>query len=137
MILYQLSAQQQQSESSRGNGANPSGNIGDRFCRRSNKSVLMTEDPPVRSRLVCAEACRDTCAKTHPGSQETNSRPILRRLLPPATFHVGGARTALFDWLFARKNKGDAFVLRIEDTDTERSSDEMTAAFSTQWNGLA
>jgi glutamyl-tRNA synthetase len=51
--------------------------------------------------------------------------------------HVGGARTALFDWLFARKNNG-IFVLRIEDTDTERSSDEMTQGIldAMEWLGL-
>ncbi len=40
---------------------------------------------------------------------------------PTGFLHVGGARTALFGWLFARKAKGK-FILRIEDTDTERSS---------------
>lgn len=39
---------------------------------------------------------------------------------PTGFLHVGNARTALFNWLFARKNKG-AFILRIEDTDIERS----------------
>ncbi|MBT1248245.1 MULTISPECIES: glutamate--tRNA ligase [unclassified Thermosipho (in: thermotogales)] len=42
---------------------------------------------------------------------------------PTGYLHVGGARTALFNWLFARKNKGK-FILRIEDTDTERSTKE-------------
>ena len=42
---------------------------------------------------------------------------------PTGFLHVGGARTALFGWLFARKAKG-TFILRIEDTDTERSSKE-------------
>ncbi len=42
---------------------------------------------------------------------------------PTGYLHVGGARTALFNWLFARKNRGK-FVLRIEDTDTERSKKE-------------
>ncbi len=46
---------------------------------------------------------------------------------PTGHLHVGGARTALFNWLFARKHGGD-FLLRIEDTDEERSSEEMTAA---------
>ena len=46
---------------------------------------------------------------------------------PTGHLHVGGARTALFNWLFARKHDG-AFVLRIEDTDEERSSEEMTTA---------
>ncbi len=42
---------------------------------------------------------------------------------PTGYLHVGGARTALFNWLFARKNRGK-FVLRIEDTDPERSRKE-------------
>jgi len=45
---------------------------------------------------------------------------------PTGYLHVGGARTALFNWLFARR-QGGTFVLRIEDTDTERSSWEMVA----------
>jgi len=44
---------------------------------------------------------------------------------PTGYLHVGGARTALFNWLFARKT-GGTFVLRIEDTDKERSSDAHT-----------
>ncbi len=44
---------------------------------------------------------------------------------PTGYLHVGGARTALFNWLFARKH-GGKFLLRIEDTDRERSSEEMT-----------
>jgi glutamyl-tRNA synthetase len=56
---------------------------------------------------------------------------------PTGYLHVGGARTALFDWLFARKHNG-IFVLRIEDTDTERSSDEMTRGIleAMEWLGL-
>lgn len=42
---------------------------------------------------------------------------------PTGYLHLGGARTALFAWLFARRQKGD-FILRIEDTDTERSTQE-------------
>jgi len=44
---------------------------------------------------------------------------------PTGYLHVGGARTALFNWLFARKT-GGAFILRIEDTDKERSSEAHT-----------
>jgi len=44
---------------------------------------------------------------------------------PTGYLHVGGARTALFNWLFARKTRG-TFILRIEDTDRERSTDEHT-----------
>jgi glutamyl-tRNA synthetase len=56
---------------------------------------------------------------------------------PTGYLHVGGARTALFNWLFARKH-GGAFVLRIEDTDTERSSDEMVEGIldGLRWLGL-
>ncbi len=46
---------------------------------------------------------------------------------PTGHLHVGGARTALFNWLYARKT-GGAFVLRIEDTDQRRSTEESYAA---------
>src|SRR4030095_1198848 len=42
---------------------------------------------------------------------------------PTGHLHVGGARTALFNWLFARHHRG-VFILRIEDTDRSRSTDE-------------
>ncbi|MEX0979981.1 MAG: glutamate--tRNA ligase, partial [Gemmatimonadota bacterium] len=56
---------------------------------------------------------------------------------PTGFLHVGGARTALFNWLLARK-KGGTFILRIEDTDRERSTPEMTQAIldSMAWLGL-
>lgn len=56
---------------------------------------------------------------------------------PTGYLHVGGARTALFNWLFARHH-GGTFVLRIEDTDRERSSDVMTQAIldGMEWLGL-
>ena len=54
-------------------------------------------------------------------------RPRVRFAPSPTGYlHVGGARTALFNWLFARHH-GGTFILRIEDTDAERSSDEMVA----------
>ncbi|MDP6529775.1 MAG: glutamate--tRNA ligase family protein, partial [Gemmatimonadota bacterium] len=46
---------------------------------------------------------------------------------PTGSLHVGGARTALFNWLYARA-KGGSFVLRIEDTDAERSTGESAAS---------
>jgi len=51
--------------------------------------------------------------------------------------HIGGARTALFSWLYARHHKGE-FVLRIEDTDRERSTDEATQVIldGLSWLGL-
>ncbi|MCD6496703.1 MAG: glutamate--tRNA ligase [Deltaproteobacteria bacterium] len=56
---------------------------------------------------------------------------------PTGFLHIGGARTALYNWLFARKN-GGAFVLRIEDTDAERSTDESTAGIldGMKWMGI-
>jgi nondiscriminating glutamyl-tRNA synthetase len=56
---------------------------------------------------------------------------------PTGYLHIGGARTALFNWLFARQNKG-AFILRIEDTDEARSTQESVDAIiqSMQWLGL-
>jgi len=56
---------------------------------------------------------------------------------PTGHLHVGGARTALFNWLFAR-NQGGKFVLRIEDTDQERSTEESYRAIidSLKWLGL-
>jgi glutamyl-tRNA synthetase len=56
---------------------------------------------------------------------------------PTGYLHVGGARTALFNWLFARRH-GGTFVLRIEDTDAERSSWDMVAGIvdGLRWLGL-
>ncbi len=57
---------------------------------------------------------------------------------PTGYLHVGGARTALYSWLHARKNKGN-FVLRIEDTDLERSTPESVQAIldGMNWLGLS
>lgn len=56
---------------------------------------------------------------------------------PTGHLHIGGARTAIFNWLFARKNNGE-FFLRIEDTDKERSSPEMVQSIvdGLKWLGL-
>lgn len=56
---------------------------------------------------------------------------------PTGYLHIGGARTALFNWLFARRH-GGVFVLRIEDTDVERSSAEMVEGIldGMRWLGL-
>jgi len=56
---------------------------------------------------------------------------------PTGMLHIGGARTALFSWLFARHHGGE-FVLRIEDTDRERSTDEATQVIldGLTWLGL-
>lgn len=56
---------------------------------------------------------------------------------PTGSLHIGGARTALFNWLFARKNNG-AFILRLEDTDLERNLQEAEKGItdSLYWLGL-
>jgi glutamyl-tRNA synthetase len=56
---------------------------------------------------------------------------------PTGYLHIGGVRTALFNWLWARKT-GGVFVLRIEDTDRERSTDESVGVIldSLSWLGL-
>jgi len=57
---------------------------------------------------------------------------------PTGYFHVGGARTALFNWLFARQHDG-TFVLRVEDTDEERNRTEWTDGIiaALDWLGMA
>src|ERR1043166_7895655 len=63
-----------------------------------------------------------------------NRTPVLRFAPSPTGYlHIGGARTALFNWLYAR-HTGGKFLLRIEDTDRERSTPEAVAAI---FNGLS
>nr|WP_298726036.1 glutamate--tRNA ligase [uncultured Steroidobacter sp.] len=56
---------------------------------------------------------------------------------PTGMLHIGGVRTALFSWLYARRHNG-TFILRIEDTDRERSTDEATQVIldGMEWLGL-
>lgn len=65
--------------------------------------------------------------------------PVITRFAPSPTglLHIGGARTALFNWLFARHHGGE-FRLRIEDTDRERSTSEAVGAIldGMHWLGL-
>jgi glutamyl-tRNA synthetase len=67
------------------------------------------------------------------------SQPVVTRFAPSPTgfLHIGGARTALFNWLFARHN-GGKMLLRIEDTDRERSTDAAITAIidGLDWLGL-
>lgn len=70
--------------------------------------------------------------------------PVVTRFAPSPTgyLHIGGARTALFNWLFAKHHEkygdGGTFQLRIEDTDRARSTDDAVAAIydGLQWLGL-
>jgi glutamyl-tRNA synthetase len=69
-----------------------------------------------------------------PSIMTENSKPVLRFApSPTGMLHIGGGRTALFNWLYAR-HTGGKFLLRIEDTDRERST---PAAVSAILNGLA
>jgi glutamyl-tRNA synthetase len=72
-------------------------------------------------------------------SPRPTPRPVVTRFAPSPTgyLHIGGGRTALFNWLFAR-GRGGKFLLRIEDTDRERSTPEATAAIlqGLTWLGL-
>ncbi|MEL7343410.1 MAG: glutamate--tRNA ligase [Pseudomonadota bacterium] len=68
-----------------------------------------------------------------------DTREVVTRFAPSPTgyLHIGGARTALFNWLYARGTNG-RFLLRIEDTDRERSTPEATQAIfaGLRWLGL-
>ena len=67
------------------------------------------------------------------------TKPVITRFAPSPTgfLHIGGARTALFNWLYAR-GRGGKFLLRIEDTDRKRSTPEATQAIfdGMRWLGL-
>ena len=68
------------------------------------------------------------------------NKAVVTRFAPSPTgyLHIGGARTALFNWYFAKK-MGGIFRLRVEDTDRARSTDEATAAIlqGMNWLGLS
>jgi glutamyl-tRNA synthetase len=74
-----------------------------------------------------------------PGQADSTERPMRVRFAPSPTgaLHIGGARTALFNWLLARHNGGE-LVLRIEDTDRERSTAENVEQIldALRWLGL-
>ncbi|MEO1780035.1 MAG: glutamate--tRNA ligase family protein, partial [Pseudomonadota bacterium] len=68
-----------------------------------------------------------------------SDQPVVTRFAPSPTgyLHIGGARTALFNWLYARGREG-TFLLRVEDTDRARSTPEATQAIldGLTWLGL-
>lgn len=67
------------------------------------------------------------------------TKPLVTRFAPSPTgfLHIGGARTALFNWLYARGRDGK-MLLRIEDTDRERSTEPAIAAIldGLKWLGI-
>jgi glutamyl-tRNA synthetase len=70
---------------------------------------------------------------------QENTKPVVTRFAPSPTgyLHIGGARTALFNWLYSKAN-GGKMLLRIEDTDRERSSQQAVDAIldGLSWMGL-
>ena len=99
---------------------------GDRFTL----SALMIHEGAAGTRA----RCRSRSSFGH-----NMTLPIVTRFAPSPTgfLHIGGARTALFNWLYAR-HQGGRFLLRIEDTDRERSTDAAVAAIfeGLKWLGL-
>lgn len=80
------------------------------------------------------------CGENVMKNVDSNSERMVRVRFAPAPtgyLHIGGARTALFNWLFARHHKG-TFVLRIEDTDVARSDEKMADDIlaALRWLGL-
>ena len=73
------------------------------------------------------------------GGKTADGRPVVTRFAPSPTgyLHIGGARTALFNWLFARHH-GGRYLLRIEDTDRQRSTEPAIDAIfdGLSWLGL-
>ena len=82
---------------------------------------------------------RSTRAGRYTGWVKMTSEKMRTRFAPSPTgfLHIGGARTALFNWLYTRRH-GGTFVLRIEDTDQVRSTEESTRAIldAMTWLGL-
>ena len=76
-----------------------------------------------------------SCSAQH--GNEGATRPVVTRFAPSPTgfLHIGGARTALFNWLFARHH-GGTYLLRIEDTDRARSTEDAIGAIFDGLEGL-
>src|SRR5947208_5940584 len=105
------------------------------ICSIASSRAMPTECSSTRASI---EPNRVLKADATPEMIESMLSPRVRFAPSPTGYlHVGGARTALFNWLFARRH-GGVFVLRIEDTDVERSSDAMVAGIldGLSWLGL-
>jgi glutamyl-tRNA synthetase len=93
--------------------------------------------------MTPAKTCNKTAPREAPFPARsrigTMSKPVVTRFAPSPTgyLHIGGARTALFNWLYAQ-HTGGTMLLRIEDTDRERSTEAATAAIldGLAWLGL-
>ncbi|CAH9112213.1 unnamed protein product [Cuscuta epithymum] len=104
------------------------------YCRNGSRNGQRSLCFAKRSFSVSASAT-ESCAAL----KKTKGEEVRVRFAPSPTgnLHVGGARTALFNYLFAR-SKGGKFILRIEDTDLERSTKESEEAVLSDlsWLGL-
>src|SRR6266508_929545 len=100
-------------------------------------AVTATSTASARRRLDRGPGASDM--RSHTIGALSNASSVRVRFAPSPTgsLHVGGARTALYNLLFARREQG-TFILRIEDTDVERSREELTAQIlsATEWHGL-
>src|SRR3990172_6806448 len=98
-------------------------------ARASTLRGAATEPPPPPRLLVPVPSCSPPAMMDKPRLRFAPS--------PTGYLHIGGARTALFNWLWARST-GGTFVLRIEDTDQERSTKQAEDAIleSLRWLGL-
>src|SRR3954451_18450239 len=95
--------------------------------RSTPRSIVLGSPPSV-----------ETCAPISMMSPQTSAVPRVRLApSPTGALHIGGARTALYNWLLARGH-GAEFVLRIEDTDRERSTPENVEQIfeALRWLGL-
>src|SRR5258705_13601579 len=72
-------------------------------------------------------------------SRDSSNQPVVTRFAPSPTgyLHIGGARTALYNWLLSR-HSGGRYLLRIEDTDLARSTEQATVQLleDLRWLGL-
>ena len=89
----------------------------------------------MRARMGLAGSGAIRAAPSDTAPDMTESSPVVTRFAPSPTgyLHIGGARTALFNWLFARRH-GGKFLVRVEDTDRERSTDDAVKAI---FDGMA
>jgi len=100
---------------------------------------MRTDGPtPAKTVLLEALALAPHSRDSAPTIMTETKKPVLRFAPSPTGYlHLGNARTALFNWLFAR-HTGGTFLLRIEDTDRERSTPEAVATIlnGLEWLGL-
>ena len=101
-----------------------------------------TQSPPIatmRSIAVSMPPADDTCAPNSTAAYDRDAMAVRVRMAPSPTgfLHIGGVRTFLFNWLFARQHGGEC-LLRIENTDTSREVAEAVDQIqaSLRWLGI-